>query len=1077
MPYPRFTKVIINHFISKDKTISMRNRINLHTIRDDNLLGTLIYVSKIEDYHKYGALILEQMINQAIQDSKEYKIYLSFATGEATPKKGRKFKKNASPSKKQTHKDVSSKKPLRKELTGVQIRDTPDVSVSKKEPATTDRNKGIDLLSEAALLEDAQMKKVLKQSKRETHSHQESGSGDGVGSKPKVLDELQTTGINEGTSTIPGVPNVPKDQSESENESWGESGDDDDDSNDDECDDDNGNNDASDDERTDFDDDLNDDDKEEEYEDVYVYVNVKLKDVEHGEEGKGEAEMTDTGHDNVTQETTYDQVEDDAHVTLTSAHVTQKTKVPLQTDATTITLPIPLVIPLPQLLTITPTPITKATTSLLAIPDLSSLFGFNQRVYALEKELTQLKQVDYSAQLLEAIKSQVPVVVEAHLGTRLRDTIQQVLKEEVKSEGEKKSVDFRPPQTWINIISQAKQPPISFDELMSTPIDFSAYVMNHLKIDNLTQDHLVGPVFNLLKGTCKSHVKLEYNIKECYKAVVDRLDWNNPEGKEYMFDLSKLLLLIMDRGRQVDLVDYFIKNDLEYLRRGSSSKRYTISKTKTKAAKYDIQGIEDMVPSLWSPIKVSYDRDTIWGTSHWGPKRQRFNGFASNKVSKHDVYSTIVVTKVKVMKWYDYSYLEEIEVAYYRFRDVSSVIFELSELKLPIRLFTLRHDLGVFHLRILTRRLLNTEDEAPIEEYIPEVASAPTPPLPPSFLSPRIRPPHIRAAMAQMRATVPSTYHSLLPSGTPLLLPVPSTSRRAKIPEADTPPRKRLLLTAPRPGCEVEESFASAAMRQLGPTMARSVDCSFVDTMETRESLEFYSRHQDAQKDRASVRAEIEVLRRERLAYEHEIVPRLGYDCINISNSTAAFQVKYVACTLQRVTLTWWNSHVKTVTLEVAQALPWKNLKKIMTDKYFPRGKIKKLRTEMWELKIKGTNVIGYSIHFQELALMCDRMFPEESNKVEKYIGGLPDTIHASVKAIRTKTMQEAIKFATELMDKRIRDVVENKQKFEVLETQAYRQEWQRQDTDDHATRAIMHIKALEARARVDTLEDTGSSS
>ncbi|GKB85171.1 hypothetical protein Tco_0957443 [Tanacetum coccineum] len=68
-------------------------------------------------------------------------------------------------------------------------------------------------------------------------------------------------------------------------------------------------------------------------------------------------------------------------------------------------------------------------------------------------------------------------------------------------------------------------------------------------IDNLTQEHLVGPTFNLLKGTCESHVELEYNIKECYKAITDRLDWNNPEGKEYPFDLSKPLPLIMERGR------------------------------------------------------------------------------------------------------------------------------------------------------------------------------------------------------------------------------------------------------------------------------------------------------------------------------------------------------------------------------------------------------------------------------------------------------------------------------------------------------------------------------------------------
>nr|GEW91148.1 hypothetical protein [Tanacetum cinerariifolium] len=130
-----------------------------------------------------------------------------------------------------------------------------------------------------------------------------------------------------------------------------------------------------------------------------------------------------------------------------------------------------------------------------------------------------------------------------------------------------KSIEFWPPQTWISKIAQAK-PPISFDELMSTPIDFSAYVMNHLKIDKLTQEHLIGPTFNLLKG------------------------------KEYPFDHSKPLPLIMVQGRQVVHVDYFIINDLEYLRGGSSSKKYTTSTTKTKDAKYDIPGIEDMAPSL-----------------------------------------------------------------------------------------------------------------------------------------------------------------------------------------------------------------------------------------------------------------------------------------------------------------------------------------------------------------------------------------------------------------------------------------------------------------------------------------------
>ncbi|GJU65246.1 putative reverse transcriptase domain-containing protein [Tanacetum coccineum] len=71
-------------------------------------------------------------------------------------------------------------------------------------------------------------------------------------------------------------------------------------------------------------------------------------------------------------------------------------------------------------------------------------------------------------------------------------------------------------------------------------------------------------------------------------------------------------------------------------------------------------------------------------------------------------------------------------------------------------------------------------------------------------------------------------------------------------------------------------------------------------------------------------------------------------------------------------------------------------LKKMMTDKYCPRGKIKKLEFEMWNLKVKGTDVVTYSQRFQELALMCDRMFLEEIDQVEKYVGGLPDTIHGS---------------------------------------------------------------------------------
>nr|GEV49926.1 reverse transcriptase domain-containing protein [Tanacetum cinerariifolium] len=84
-------------------------------------------------------------------------------------------------------------------------------------------------------------------------------------------------------------------------------------------------------------------------------------------------------------------------------------------------------------------------------------------------------------------------------------------------------VDFRLSQTWISNIARAKKPPTSFDELMDTPIDFSAFVMNWLNITNLTQELLVGPTFNLIKGICKSRTELEYHFEECFKATTERL--------------------------------------------------------------------------------------------------------------------------------------------------------------------------------------------------------------------------------------------------------------------------------------------------------------------------------------------------------------------------------------------------------------------------------------------------------------------------------------------------------------------------------------------------------------------------
>ncbi|GJY16201.1 pectinesterase 2 [Tanacetum coccineum] len=118
-------------------------------------------------------------------------------------------------------------------------------------------------------------------------------------------------------------------------------------------------------------------------------------------------------------------------------------------------------------------------------------------------------------------------------------------------------------------------------------------------IDNLTQDVLIGPTYDLMQGTCKSVVELEYHLEEVFKATNDQLDWHNPKGRSYPHDLSKPLPLISNaRGRQVIPFDHFINNNLEYLKGGSLSQRYTTSITKTKAIDYGhVKWIEDKVPS------------------------------------------------------------------------------------------------------------------------------------------------------------------------------------------------------------------------------------------------------------------------------------------------------------------------------------------------------------------------------------------------------------------------------------------------------------------------------------------------
>nr|GEY78207.1 hypothetical protein [Tanacetum cinerariifolium] len=182
---------------------------------------------------------------------------------------------------------------------------------------------------------------------------------------------------------------------------------------------------------------------------------------------------------------------------------------------------------------------------------------------------------------------------------------------------------------WISELAKQTNSRSSFNELMDTPLDFSNFIINRVKVDTLTSKLLAGPTYELMKGSCKSLVELEYHLEEVFKATTDQLDWVNPEG--------------------------------------ASTRKYTTFITKMKATDYGhIKWIEDLVPkTMWIEELIGYDKHALWGVSHLGCKRQQFYGFAVNQESARDVYSKrriIAVTELKIVEWHNYKHLDWITV-------------------------------------------------------------------------------------------------------------------------------------------------------------------------------------------------------------------------------------------------------------------------------------------------------------------------------------------------------------------------------------------------------------------------------
>ncbi|GJV02737.1 hypothetical protein Tco_1336306 [Tanacetum coccineum] len=490
MYYPRFTKVIIHHFITKDKLISMRNRMSMHTAEDDSILGTMRFVSKSDEYQVYEALLPKRMTNKQMWDSHAYKPYLSFATGATFPKKVWKFKKPDSPLKKRTlvtveeeepetaKKVVPPKKPSRNYSTRVQIRDTPVVSMSKKKALTkAARRKWIDLLSEASLLKEAQLKKDLKRSKQETSIHQAGGSSEGSDFESEVLDQRKGKSIDTKTNddeeeTDDKFVHTPPNYVPTDDESNDESND------------------------------VN----EEEYDriDKELYGDVNTQEQTTGVQEESGPEMASVQGQYVVQATK----------TATPAIQNATTKIPPFSSSHSVS--------------------SNYTSAFLNLKNLQSTLDDALYKVLKKHDADIIKEFSVpTAIFVDKLKKRKPDDADKDEGPTAGSN--RGLKRQRTSKGTKTSKKM--PTSKDS--SKGKSPSSS---LKSSKSGKSAKD----QIDNLTKEHLVGPVYNLLKGTCKSYVELDYTMEECYRALSEQLNWNNPRTKSKAASKIYMALKTMD---------------------------------------------------------------------------------------------------------------------------------------------------------------------------------------------------------------------------------------------------------------------------------------------------------------------------------------------------------------------------------------------------------------------------------------------------------------------------------------------------------------------------------------------------
>nr|GEW33743.1 reverse transcriptase domain-containing protein [Tanacetum cinerariifolium]GEW33815.1 reverse transcriptase domain-containing protein [Tanacetum cinerariifolium] len=135
------------------------------------------------------------------------------------------------------------------------------------------------------------------------------------------------------------------------------------------------------------------------------------------------------------------------------------------------------------------------------------------------------------------------------------------------------------------------------------------------------------------------------------------------------------------------------------------------------------------------------------------------------------------------------------------------------------------------------------------------------------------------------------------------------------------------------------------------------------------------------------------------------------------SNYTEDCTVKFATGTLTENALSRWNSYAKPIRIKQADKITWSELKRLLTNKYYPRTEVKKMEDEFYNLVVKGNDLKTYARRFQELATLCPNMVPNNEKLIDVFIKGLPQSIEGTVTASKPQTLEESVNIAQRILN------------------------------------------------------------